>query len=89
MLQQWQVPVTLDDTQQYLILNGILMTIKQKLREKKLVNLTWNKNNWNLYSEQNNGIPHFLQQHEKQGMKLNSLEANNFHTANGHEIHSL
>jgi hypothetical protein len=80
MLLQWQVPVTLDDTQQYLILNGIIITIKQKLGEKMLVNLTWNKNNWNLYSEQNNGIPHFLQQYEKQGIKLNSLDANNFHT---------
>jgi len=36
--------------------------------------------NWNLYSEQNNAIPHFLQQCEQQWMQLNSVNANNFHT---------
>jgi hypothetical protein len=40
MLQQSQVPVTLDDKQQYLILDGILMTIKERLGEEKPVNRT-------------------------------------------------
>jgi hypothetical protein len=39
------VTVTLDEKQQYLIFNGVLMTIKQKLGEEKLVNLTGNKEN--------------------------------------------
>jgi hypothetical protein len=34
------VPVTLDEKEQYLFLNGIQMTIKQKLGEEKLVNRT-------------------------------------------------
>jgi len=44
-LQHWQVPVTLDDKQQYLIVHAILMTLKQMVGEEELVNITGNSVN--------------------------------------------
>jgi hypothetical protein len=41
MLQQWQVPVTLDEKQQYLIVPVILMALKQRVGEE-LLNITGN-----------------------------------------------
>jgi len=35
MLQQWPVPVTLDDKQQYLIVHVTLMTLEQTVKEEK------------------------------------------------------
>jgi len=35
MLQQWQVPVTLDDKQQYLTVHAVLMALKQVVGEEK------------------------------------------------------
>jgi hypothetical protein len=45
MLQQSQVPVTLDDKQQYLIVHAILMALKQMVQEEELINVTGNRGN--------------------------------------------
>ena len=71
------------------------MALKQTVGEEELVNITGNSANWNLHSEQNNAIPHFLQQCEKTvdavqlSLNKRKINDNNFHTANGDEIHSL
>ena len=45
MLQQRPVPVTLDDKQQYPILQAVLMTLEQMVGEEELVNVTGNNKN--------------------------------------------
>jgi hypothetical protein len=39
MSQQWQVPVTLDEKEQYLIVPAILMAQKETVGEKEMFNI--------------------------------------------------
>jgi len=47
------------------------MALKQMVREEEMLNFIGNSRNLNLHLKQITGIPHFLQQCEKQWLQFN------------------
>jgi len=94
-LQQWPVPVTLHDKQQYLIVHAILITLKQIVEEEKSCKVLQETAGIKIYIQ--NWTMQFLNSSSnvktvdavQLSWNKNTINDNNCHTANGDEIHSV